>query len=257
MHSNTYLRTSAARPTQLWLVTGASSGLGRAIALQLAESGQQVIAWGRDAARLAELQASHPSIVATARHDLAKLEGLAPACVDMLRQWPALSGVIHCAGIQHELLLETPGYGAADIEAELLVNLAAPIELTRALLPHLQRQAGSHIVFVTSALAHVPKRRSATYNASKAGLSAFACSLRAQLRGRRVKVSELIPPLVDTPMTAGRGGKRKLAPAVVARSLLRALRSRRPPAQIWVGPARWLPWLLRLAPMTIKQVFLR
>ncbi|WP_263570480.1 SDR family NAD(P)-dependent oxidoreductase [Roseateles oligotrophus] len=242
---------------RVWLVTGASSGLGRAIALQLAESGQQVIAWGRDPARLAELQSSHPNIVASASHDLSRLGSLEQAGLDAARQWPGLNGIVHCAGIQHELLLEIPGYGAGDIEAELLVNLAAPIELTRALLPHLQARASAHIVFVSSALAHVPKKRSATYNASKAGLSAFACSLRAQLRGSRVQVSELIPPLVDTPMTAGRGGKHKLPPEAVARSLLRALRSRRPATQIWVGPARWLPWLLRLAPTTIKQVFLR
>jgi short-subunit dehydrogenase involved in D-alanine esterification of teichoic acids len=252
MHSNT-----STKPPPLWLLTGASSGIGRAIALQLAEAGHEVIAWGRDAGRLAELRNGHAGILAVQQVDLGDIANLADAAQRCLEQWPALSGIIHCAGIQHELLLSDPSYGAAAIGEELLVNLAAPIELSRALLPHLLKQAHGRIVFVSSALAHAPKKRAATYNASKAGLHAFAQSLRAQLKGGPVQVLELIPPLVDTPMTAGRGSG-KVAPEAVAAALLKHITlAQRLPERVWVGRARLLPWLLRLAPNTLKRAFLK
>lgn len=249
MHSNT-------KPSTLWLVTGASSGIGHAVALALAQAGQGVIAWGRDAARLGELRQLHAGIVEARSLELARLQDLAPVARDCASRWPALAGVVHCAGLQHELALDDSGYDAAAITAELAVNLAAPIELTRALLAQLQAQPLATVVLVTSALAHAPKCRAATYNASKAGLHAFAQSLRAQLRGGPVRVLELIPPLVDTPMTAGRGSH-KIAPDAVAQALLQALQRPRLPEQLWVGRARALPWLLRLAPRTTRQLFLR
>ncbi|MEJ6006051.1 SDR family NAD(P)-dependent oxidoreductase [Paucibacter sp. AS339] len=256
MHSNT-ARASQTTEGRLWLVTGASSGIGRAIALQLAAAGQQVIAWGRNADRLAELQAQHAGIVGIQIVDLADTERLAEQALSCVQRWPQLSGLIHCAGIQHDVLMSDSGYNAAAIGEELRVNLAAPIELSRALLPDLLAQPSARVVLVSSALAFAPKRRAATYNASKAGLHAFAQSLRAQLRDSGVWVLELIPPLVDTPMTTGRG-RRKLNPDAVAQALLSQLLSRsRLPERIWVGPARALPWLLRLAPHSIQSFFLR
>lgn len=253
MHSNT---STAAALQRTWLVTGASSGIGRAIALALAEAGHQVIAWGRDAGRLAALQASHPGILAVGIQDLADLPGLARAAGDCVARWPGLNGLVHCAGIQNDLLLSDAGYGHQDIEQELRVNLAAPVELTRALLPHLLAGPGATVVLVSSVLAQAPKQRAAVYSASKAGLQAFAQSLRAQTRRSGLQVMELVPPLVDTPMTEGRG-RRKLAPSTVADALLQQLRRARLPEQCWVGPARWLPWLLRLAPRTTRRAFLR
>ncbi|MCV2351671.1 SDR family oxidoreductase [Paucibacter sp. Y2R2-4] len=254
MHSNT-ARASQTTEGRLWLVTGASSGIGRAIALQLAAAGQQVIAWGRDANRLAELQSQSAGIVSIQTVDLAATEELAGLAQSCAKQWPQLSGLIHCAGIQHDVLMTDSGYDAAAISEELRINLAAPMELTRALLPHLHAQRCAVVVLVSSALAFAPKRRAATYNASKAGLHAFAQSLRAQLRNSGVRVLELIPPLVDTPMTAGRG-RRKLSPDAVAQALLRQLSHSRLRERIWVGPARALPWLLRLAPHSIQSFFL-
>ncbi len=256
MHSNTATTAAPQETGRLWLLTGASSGIGRAIALQLSAAGERLIAWGRDAPRLAELQAQAPGIVGIQLVDLAATDHLDAQAAACVQQWPQLSGLIHCAGIQHDVLLSEPHCTAEALSEELRVNLLAPMALTRALLPHLQAQASARVVLVSSALAFAPKRRAAAYNASKAGLHAFAQSLRAQLRHSRVQVVELIPPLVDTPMTAGRG-RRKLSPDAVAQALWRGLARPRCPEQIWVGPARALPWLLRLAPRHIQNFFLR
>ncbi|MDT9000152.1 SDR family NAD(P)-dependent oxidoreductase [Paucibacter sp. APW11] len=249
---------------RLWLVTGASSGIGRAIALQLAAAGDRVIAWGRDAERLAALQAQVPGIVDTGCVDLDDLDALPQALQQGLARWPTLNGLVHCAGIQRERLFDAEGYGAAAIAEELRINLAAPLILTQALLPQLRRQSrepgGARLVLVTSALAHAPKRHAAVYNASKAGLAVFVQSLRAQLQRElqapALQLMELIPPLVDTPMTAGRG-RHKLPPEAVAAALLRTLRRPRLPAQLWVGRAALLPWLLRLAPAQTRRLMLR
>lgn len=256
MHCTTSPKPPRSPDAPLWLLTGASSGIGLAIAQALSAQGHTLIAWSRDAGRLERLRASAPGVLATQSLDLSRLDTLASAATALTQQWPQLQGLIHCAGIQHECLLDDPDYDCSAIEAELRTNLLAPIELTRALLPHLRRQAGARIVFVSSALAHAPKRRAAVYCASKSGLSAFADSLRAQLQGSAIEVLELIPPLVDTPMTAGRG-RNKLPPEAVAQALLRALNRPRLPPRLWVGRARLLRVLLRLAPTTTRHLFLK
>jgi len=152
--------------------------------------------------------------------------------------------------------LDDAGYGPQEMAAELRVNLWAPMALCQLLLPTLKAMGGARLVLVSSALAFAPKRRAAVYSASKAGLHAFCESLRAQLQGSGIELMELIPPLVDTPMTAGRGGH-KIPPEAVAQALSRGLRRARLPARLWVGPARALPWLLRLAPAATRAFFLQ
>lgn len=85
------------------------------------------------------------------------------------------------------------------------MNFLAPALLCRAYLPSLLRRESAAIVSVSSGLALVPKQGAAIYCASKAALHSFSETLRWQLEGTSVKVFEVLPPVVDTPMTAGRG----------------------------------------------------
>jgi uncharacterized oxidoreductase len=135
------------------------------------------------------------------------------------------------------------------LEQEVAVNLTAPIQLTSEALNRWPTM--SAIVFVTSGYALVSPARAPTYGAVKAGLHGFAEGLRRQLAPRGTHVLELLPPLVDTPMTANTKGK-KISPAEVAAVTLRALALRRPMAL--PGQTKLLPMMLRIAPDTIKRL---
>lgn len=236
------------------LVTGASAGIGQALARQFAAQGHHVLALARDTHRLAALAAAHPGRITPLACDLARTQALDALAQQITRAHPGLRCVVHNAGIQHDLRVDDHGYGSADIQEELAINLAAPVALTRALLPHLLARKDASVVFVTSALAFTPKRTAAVYSASKAGLHMFVQALRVQLQGAPLHLMEVVFPLVDTAMTQGRGHG-KISAEAAAGALLAGLRQRR--SRIDVGKARALRWLVRLAPGLAARILQR
>lgn len=236
-----------------WLVTGASAGIGEALALQLAQAGYPVLALGRDARRLQALRERSP-LIDTVVCDLADVAALPALAAQWVQQYPDLGGVVHNAGIQDNLRLDDTGYGVRQICREVDINLVAPMVLTQALLPHLQSRQAAWVVNVTSGLGFAPKRTSAVYSATKAGLHLFSEGLRVQLQGSSVRVVEAVMPLVDTAMTAGRGSG-KISPAQAASEVLTGLRRGR--NVVWVGKARAVPWLQRIAPALLARALQR
>lgn len=228
------------------LITGASSGIGRELALQVHDAGVPVVALGRDGSRLAEL-GQH---ICTLQADLADPVALEALPARLQALGVPINAVIHNAAIQHDGRMVDAGYSTAEIRHEIDVNLLAPIALTRALLPGLQAHADAWIVHVTSSLAYAPKRSAAVYSATKAGLHLFSDALRVQVRGSSVQVVEVVMPLVDTPMTRGRG-RNKLPARDAARALLGGLTERR--THIYVGKAKAVPMLQRWAPAILAR----
>ena len=130
---------------------------------------------------------------------------------------------------------------------ELALNLEAPIALSAGLLPLLARQPEAAIVNVTTGLALAPKQSAPVYCATKAALRSFTRSLRYQVEtsAPHVRVQEVIPPLVDTRMTAGRGTG-KVSPSAVAEALVTAIE--RGTDECYVGKSRLLRLVMRVAP---------
>jgi short-subunit dehydrogenase len=168
------------------LVTGASSGIGRATAAALTARGARVIALGRDASRLAGV--GERQIV----HDLAEPppEDLGP--VDVL---------VNNAGIGWA----GPTAQTPDIERLVAVNLVAPMLLTRSLLPGMLERGRGHVVNVASIAGFVGPREEAVYAATKGGLIAFSESLRHELRGTGVGVTLVAPGVIATEFFERRG----------------------------------------------------
>ncbi|MFI7608406.1 SDR family NAD(P)-dependent oxidoreductase [Micromonospora sp. NPDC049366] len=182
------------------LVTGASSGIGAALVRRLSRAGCHVVAAGRDADRLGRLAAetgADPLLSDLSRphagRDLAERALARHTRVDVL---------INNAGVGWA----GPFAGMADSLADHLVavNLRAPIELTRALLPGMCHRGG-HLVFVGSIAGRLGVGGEAVYAATKAGLDAFAQSLRLELATRPVGVTTLVPGVVDTDFFVRRG----------------------------------------------------
>jgi short-subunit dehydrogenase len=178
------------------LVTGASSGIGREVARRLAADGARVLAHGRDEEALRRLDAT-PLVADLAEPGagtrLAEAALAAEGRVDIL----VANAGLGWAGPFAEM-------PPAMIERLLAVNLAAPIELTRALLPTFDGRPG-YLIFVTSIAGRMGVAGEAAYSATKAGLDTFAESLRFELHGGKVRIGVFVPGVVDTAFFDRRG----------------------------------------------------
>jgi short-subunit dehydrogenase len=163
------------------LLTGASGGIGRAMAGALRRSGAQVMGVGRGA--------SGPANMAWHRADLNEPTGAA-SVAQAAADWRA-NVVVHASGV--------PGFGPLasisplQMEQVLQSNLLAPMRLAQALLPHVLRQPRAQMVFVGSALGRIGLPGFSVYGASKAGLHGFAEALRRELADTQVRVQILGP----------------------------------------------------------------
>lgn len=237
---------------QTVLITGASRGIGRALAQRFAEC-NKVIAVARDSEALGAL-AQHPNIEPICA-DLAIREQVSRLITSIKQNWPQLSVLVNNAAVQQTLNFQEDISGKA-IDYEIDINLRSALRLSCELLPLLQRQSQSWIVNMTSVLAVSPKQSTPVYNASKAALRIFTQSLRYQLQTSSVKVVEVIPPITAT--TLGEAGKQTNAvtPGWVAEQVLKQLA--RNQLEITIGKARLGMWLHRWFPkllfnMLIKQ----
>lgn len=174
------------------LVTGASSGIGRAVAGRLAARGARVLAHGRDKGALEQLDAT-PLVEDLAEPGAgARLAGKAGP-VDIL----VANAGLGWAGPFGEMPVEA-------IDELIRVNLTAPIELTRALLPSFQDRGG-YLIFVTSIAGRMGVAGEAVYSATKAGLDSFAESLRFETYAGKVRVGVFVPGVVETAFFERRG----------------------------------------------------
>ena len=235
------------------LITGATAGIGRELALQLAQAGVPVLALGRNVQSLQALQDSNPRI-ATVVCDLSDVASLPDHTTQSIALYPDLACVIHNAGVQDIVRMDDAGYGAGQLGQEVDINLVAPMVLTQALLPHLQSKQQACVVNITSGMGFAPKRTSAVYSATKAGLHLFSEALRAQLEGSTVRVVEAVMPMVDTAMSQGSAAG-KISPAQAARELITGMNKGL--SVVWVGKTRAIPVLLRLAPSVLARVIQR
>lgn len=214
------------------LLTGATGGLGHAIARRLSAEGATLVLTGRNAEVLDPLAAElgAKSVVA----DLGTADGVdrllsEAGPVDVLVANAALPGV----GLLSDLSVDR-------IDANLDVNLRAPIMLTKALLPQLTGRRHGHLVYIGSVSGIVASPGSALYNATKFGLRGFAAALRQDLHGTGVGVSCVEPGFVrDAGMFVNSGmevpaGTRTVSPEQVAASVVKAIAQDR--GEIVVAP---------------------
>ena len=209
--------TSGARSNKVAIVTGASSGIGAAAAVELGRRGATVVVAARRASRLSEVARSiveaggrstpSPTDVSNATQVEALVERTIAA-------WGRVDVLVNCAGLfwRRPLARTSPD----EIAAMLNVNLLGTILLTRAVLPRMLEQRSGSIITVGSLSGRVATEP--LYSASKYGLRGFSLALRRQLAGTGVSVSLVSPGNIRTEMTSHVSGALP-GPELVAKTI--------------------------------------
>ena len=182
------------------LITGGTSGIGRALAEAFHDRGNRVIVTGRRQALLDQITAERPGLIGIPL-DLDDPAALPHLSADVRARFPGLNVLIANAGISQPEDMTADGWDAADAEAIVGINILGVLRLTAAFLPLLKGQPNAAIIATSSNLAFVPRADFPTYCASKAFLHSWLQSLRHQLRKVPVEVLELAPPYVQTELT--------------------------------------------------------
>jgi short-subunit dehydrogenase len=221
------------------LLSGATGGLGRAIAEALAAEGAELVLSSRRKEDLEELAGSLPG--GARRHqvivaDLAE-EGMAEQLVSDSGD---LDGLIANAGLPASGRLER--FSQRELARAIKVNLEAPIRMTRELLPSLLEKRDGHLLFVSSLNGQYATARSSLYSATKFGLRGFAFGLREDLYDSGIGVSVVSPGLVRGAGLFAESGARApillgtTTPRKVAKAVVKAIRRNR--SEISVAPLR-------------------
>jgi uncharacterized oxidoreductase len=179
------------------LITGGTSGIGRALAEAFYRRGNQVIIAGRRQALLDEITIAHPGMHGM-RLDVEDSGGVDAFAAAIREEFPKLNILINNAGVARIEDLTADRIDVSVARSVIQTNIIGMIQLTAALLPALKRQPSSTIIATTSGLAFVPRNNFPTYCASKAFLHSWLQSVRFQLRETSVEVLELAPPYVQT-----------------------------------------------------------
>ena len=175
------------------IVTGASSGIGRAVCERLLGLGYEVVGVARD---FSKYRCDHHAFHGIGA-DLSDLEAL-PKCLDQIvNRYPAISGLVCCVGAGRFGSLEQFSY--EQIQWLVNLNLTSQIFVARALLPVMKRRQQGDLIFIGSEAGITGGRRGAVYSATKFAVRGLAQSLREECAASGVRVSIINPGMVRTP----------------------------------------------------------
>jgi short-subunit dehydrogenase len=236
------------------LLTGASGGLGRAIARALDARGARVLLSGRRVEQLERLRAELRGPAECLPADLCEAGG--PA--GLAERAGAVDVLVANAGLPASGRIDE--FSPEEIDRALDVNLRAPVQLTRALVPGMVERRHGHVVLISSLAGKVAPTRSSIYSATKFGLRGFAAGLRQDVAGNGVGVTVVYPGFVSGAGMLADSGARlpawvgTVTPDQVAAAVVRGIERER--AEIDVAPLRLRTGTLlgSLAPVTAARV---
>ncbi|MDQ4047900.1 MAG: SDR family NAD(P)-dependent oxidoreductase [Actinomycetota bacterium] len=239
------------------LITGASGGLGQAIARALHARGATLLLTARRAELLEQLRGELGERVETLTADLADRQAV--------RELPERAGhvdvLVANAGLPASGPLLT--FEPDQIDRALDVNLRAPMQLARALAPAMVERGHGHLVFMSSIAGKVANPGSSLYSATKFGLRGFAFALSEDLRGTGVGVTTVFPGFIseagmfhDTGVRLPRGTGTR-SPEQVAAAVLKGIESGRAEIDVAPLPQRAGGWIAGIAPSALAAVVRR
>lgn len=187
---------------QIVLITGGSSGIGLALARKFIENGSTVIITGRNLQKLESVQKVFPKIQIF-QSDVTDDADVRMLSANIQEKFGGIDILINNAGIMN---LVDAGNEKNDLQKqmqEIAINYNSPIRLLHYFLPQLKKSKNAVLVNVSSGLAYVPFAQAPTYSGTKSALHFWTQGIRPQLKPHNIKVVELLPPVVDTPLAHG------------------------------------------------------
>jgi short-subunit dehydrogenase len=255
--------SSGSAPVPVWWITGASDGIGRALAFAAVSAGAKVVLTARREERLAGIvrelgedrAASLPADVTTADPDV--LTTQAEAIFGPVSVFVANAGVT-----QRATALDTRIHVVREI---MELNFFAPVALTGAVAPRMVQRGRGSLVYVSSLAGHVGTPLRSTYSASKHALQGWTESLRAELAGTGVRVTVVAPGYIQTNISLnarsgdgsaygrmGHGNRNGLSAEVCAVRMLRAIQAGQD--EVFIGGREvWAVYLHRLWPGLVRR----
>lgn len=185
------------------LVTGASQGIGRACALELAKAGAVVALAARNESKLAEVVAEVEAAggkAAAFALDIASEESIKTAAKAVIERFGKVEILVNCAGITRDTLMLR--MKRADWDAVLDTNLTGAFLLTQAVLSTMLRNRWGRIINISSVVGRTGQAGQVNYAASKAGVIGMTRSMAREVASRGITVNAVAPGYIETPMTA-------------------------------------------------------
>lgn len=179
------------------LVTGASSGIGRQIAVTAAQMGAAVIITGRNKERLQETRAMIPSGADCVIADLTNEDDIS----SLVNQLPKLNGIVFCAGVVE--YIPAKFINAEKLNNVFAVNFNSQVMLTQQLIKNKKLEQASSLVYISSISALIGVPATGMYAASKAALNGFVKVIASELAGQKIRANAVCPGLVKTPLLTG------------------------------------------------------
>lgn len=252
---------------QIFWITGASSGIGREVALQLADQGNRIVVSSRREAELQTLknECTHPDRVLICTLDLAENTSY-EAVVDRVEQQlgDTVDTLIHCGGIsQRSLAIDT----TAEVDRRMMeVNYFGTVALSRAILPRFIERRRGHFVVITSLMGVFSSPLRSSYCAAKHALHGYFNALRAEVEKDGVSVTMVCPGFINTDISrnalVGDGSKQGtldeatgngMSAQECARRIIKA--TRRKKSEVYIGGKELLAvYLKRFFPGWLRRI---
>jgi uncharacterized oxidoreductase len=232
------------------LITGGSSGIGLALLKAFYELGNKVIIVARDIEKLNNVKKQFTDIEIF-ECDLTKQSDLDELVVFIEQNYQNLNMLINNAAIQYNYDFLTEHNITNKVDYEISANLTSTIKLCGLLLPTLLKNENSAIVNVSSGLAISPKKSAPVYCATKSAIHNFTKAFRYQMEATNIKVFEILPPLVETPMTEGRG-KNKLTPEKLVVEFIKDFENNK--YESYIGKSKLLKLMSRIFPKLADKI---
>lgn len=243
---------------RVWLVTGCSSGLGRALVEEVVAAGDRVVATARQPSALDDLASRVPDQVRVLPLDVTDGPAVAGIAAEALGEWGRVDVVVNNAG--EGLLGAVEEVSEEQVRRSFEVNFFGPWRVTRAFLPHLRERRSGHVVMISAAAAIANYPGFGAYGAAKRALEGLAESLAQEVRPFGVRVTVVqpgpfrtgfarrsvavpVPPVPGYEATVGKfrqllermDGRQPGDPARAAQAILQAVRHPNPPFRLVLG----------------------
>ncbi|MDQ6527599.1 SDR family NAD(P)-dependent oxidoreductase [Flavobacterium sp. LHD-85] len=228
------------------VITGGSSGLGFEMCQQFIERGNNVITCSRSLEKLEDAKKRLPGLVIYKCDIARELE-----CEDFAEwlriNYPKMNVLINNAAIVNKTYFVEDQFSLEKMNDEFSVNLNAPIRLIKLLYPILIQNQNPKIINITTGLVYVPRVIYPFYNAAKVGLHSFTQVLREQLKQeKKVRIIEVLFPVVDTPWHKGNPPKIAISPQKAVSEMLERISQNQ--VEIRIAKVKMLYFLFRVAP---------